>query len=190
MKKVGYGRVSTTGQELDVQIEALEHEGCDIIFTEKFTGAKMERPQLTKALNELSPGDTLIVTKLDRLARNTEEGIKVIRNLLDQDIRVQVLNMGLIDNTNMGRFIVTILLAVAEMERVTIIERMAEGKALAKQRDDFKEGRPKKFTKKQLEHAITLKETHSYTQVEEITGVSKSTLIRAIRKAKEKELNL
>lgn len=184
MKKIGYGRVSTIAQELDVQIEMLEAEQCNKIYSEKFTGAKMDRPQLAAAINDLEPGDTLVVTKLDRLARNTEEGIKLIKELLNRDIRVQVLNMGMIDNTNMGRFIVTILLAVAEMERVTIIERMAEGKAFARQQEDFKEGRPKKYSKKQLEHALTLLEESSLKQVSEITGISTATLSRA--KAKRK----
>lgn len=83
----------------------------------------------------------------------------------------------------MGRFFLTTLLAVAEMERNLIVERTQEGKAIAKQRDDFREGRPNKFSKKQIEHALGLLETHSYKQVEEITGISKSTLIRAKKKA-------
>ena len=178
MKKVGYGRVSTIAQELDVQIEMLEAEQCDKIYTEKFTGAKMDRPKLAEAIDSLEPGDTLVVTKLDRLARNTEEGIRLIKDLLDRDIRVQVLNMGMIDNTNMGRFIVTILLAVAEMERVMIIERMAEGKALAKQRDDFREGRPQKFGRAQVEMAMELLESNSLKKVAEMTGISTATLSR------------
>lgn len=186
MKKVGYGRVSTIAQELDVQIQMLKAEQCDKIYTEKFTGSKMDRPQLKLALSDLEEGDTLVVTKLDRLARNTEEGIKVIKELLERGVRVQVLNMGTIDNSNMGRFIVTILLAVAEMERVTIIERMAEGKAFARQRDDFKEGRPRKFEKDHIEMAMKLLEEHSLKQVSKMTGISTATLSR--NKAKRKDL--
>lgn len=83
----------------------------------------------------------------------------------------------------MGRFFLTTLLAVAEMERNLIVERTLEGKAIAKQRDDFREGRPNKFSEKQIEYALGLLETQSYKQVEEITGISKSTLIRAKKKA-------
>ncbi|SER07508.1 hypothetical protein SAMN05216362_1457 [Piscibacillus halophilus] len=71
------------------------------------------------------------------------------------------------------------MLSFAEFERDMIVERTQEGKAIAKQRDDFREGRPKKYNKKQIEHAISLKENNSYKQVEEMTGISKSTLIRA-----------
>ncbi|WP_430530408.1 recombinase family protein [Bacillus cereus] len=181
--KYGYARVSTVSQELEVQLTALENEGCDNIYSEKFTGTKSDRPQLQEVLSILKEGDTLVVTKLDRLARNTVEGIEIVKGLFSKGIRVHVLNVGLLEDTTMGRFFLTTLLAVAEMERNLIVERTQEGKAIAKQRDDFREGRPNKFSKKQIEHALKLLETQSYKQVEEITGISKSTLIRAKRKA-------
>ncbi|MDM5463790.1 MULTISPECIES: recombinase family protein [Bacillus cereus group] len=181
--KYGYARVSTVSQELDVQLTALENEGCDNIYSEKFTGTKSDRPQLQEVLSILKEGDTLVVTKLDRLARNTVEGIEIVKGLFSKGVRVHVLNVGLLEDTTMGRFFLTTLLAVAEMERNLIVERTQEGKAIAKQRDDFREGRPNKFSKKQIDHALGLLETHSYKQVEEITGISKSTLIRAKRKA-------
>ncbi|MGE1060217.1 recombinase family protein [Bacillus sp. GMa5/1] len=181
--KYGYARVSTVSQELEVQLTALENEGCDKIYSEKFTGTKSDRPQLQEVLSILKEGDTLVVTKLDRLARNTVEGIEIVKGLFSKGIRVHVLNVGLLEDTTMGRFFLTTLLAVAEMERNLIVERTQEGKAIAKQRDDFREGRPNKYSKKQIEHALGLLETQSYKQVEEITGISKSTLIRAKKKA-------
>lgn len=180
--KYGYARVSTVSQELEVQLTALENEGCDNIYSEKFTGTKSDRPQLQEVLSILKEGDTLVVTKLDRLARNTVEGIEIVKGLFSKGVRVHVLNVGLLEDTTMGRFFLTTLLAVAEMERNLIVERTQEGKAIAKQRDDFREGRPNKYSKKQIEHALGLLETHSYKQVGEITGISKSTLIRAKRK--------
>lgn len=184
--KYGYARVSTLGQELETQLQTLESEGCERIFSEKFTGTNTNRPQLQELLSILQTGDTLVVTKLDRLARNTKEGIEIIENLFNKDIKVHVLNVGLLENTTMGRFFLQTLLAVAEMERNLIIERTQEGKAIARQRDDFREGRPYKFTKKQIEHALMLLENHSYKQVEDLTGISKSTLIRAKRRADAK----
>jgi len=180
--KYGYARVSTVSQELEVQIQSLEKEGCDKIYYEKFTGTKTDRPQLKEVLSLLKEGDTLIVTKLDRLARNTEEGIQIIKGLFSKGVRVHVLNVGLLEDTTMGRFFLTTLLAVAEMERNLIVERTQEGKAIARQREDFREGRPNKYSKKQVAHALGLLENHSYKQVEEVTGISKSTLIRAKRK--------
>lgn len=181
--KYGYARVSTVSQELEVQLKALENEGCENIYSEKFTGTKSDRPQLQEVLSLLKEGDTLVVTKLDRLARNTVEGIEIVKGLFSKGVRVHVLNVGLLEDTTMGSFFLTTLLAVAEMERNLIVERTQEGKAIAKQRDDFREGRPNKYSKKQIEHALGLLETHSYKQVEEITGISKSTLIRAKKKA-------
>lgn len=180
--KYGYARVSTVSQELEVQLQALEAENCDSIYSEKFTGTKADRPQLQEVLSLLKERDTLVVTKLDRLARNTVEGIEIVKNLFARGVRVHVLNVGLLEDTTMGRFFLTTLLAVAEMERNLIVERTQEGKAIAKQRDDFREGRPNKYSKKQVAHALELLETHSYKQVEDITGISKSTLIRAKRK--------
>lgn len=180
--KYGYARVSTVSQELEVQIQSLEKEDCDKIYYEKFTGTKTDRPQLKEVLSLLKEGDTLIVTKLDRLARNTEEGIQIIKGLFSKGVRVHVLNVGLLEDTTMGHFFLTTLLAVAEMERNLIVERTQEGKAIARQREDFREGRPNKYSKKQVAHALELLEKHSYKQVEEITGISKSTLIRAKKK--------
>jgi DNA invertase Pin-like site-specific DNA recombinase len=177
--KYGYARVSTLGQDLESQLQTLKGEGCESIIEEKFTGTKMERPKFSKLLDELENGDTLVVTKLDRLARNVREGIDVVEGLFTKGVRVHVLNVGLLENTTMGRFFLQTMLAVAELERNTIVERTQEGKAIAKLNPDFKEGRPKKFGKKQIEHALGLLESHSYSQVENITGISKSTLIRA-----------
>ena len=86
------------------------------------------------------------------------------------------------DNTPTGKLIRTVMLAFAEFERDMIVERTQEGKAIAKQSSDFREGRPKKFSKKQVAHALELLQNHTYRQVEDLTGISKSTLIRAKRK--------
>ena len=130
----------------------------------------------------MQSGDTMVVTKLDRIARSATQGIALIQSLLDRGIVVHVLNMGLMDNTPTGKLIRNIMLAFAEFERDMIVERTQEGKAIAKQNPDFKEGRPKKFSKAQIKHALDLLNEYSYKQVEQMTGISKSTLIRAKRK--------
>lgn len=177
--KYGYARVSTLQQDLESQIQALEKEGCNKIYKDKFTGTKTDRPQFNKLLQELQAGDTLVVTKLDRFARTAAAGINLIKDLFEMGVKVHVLNMGLVEDTPTGRLILNIMLAFAEFERDMIVERTQEGKAIAKQNPDFREGRPKKFSRAQIEHALKLKETHSYKQVEEMMGISKSTLIRA-----------
>lgn len=187
MTKYGYARVSTAGQDLEAQLQALKAEGCKVIYREKFTGTKTDRPEFQKLLAELKTGDTLVITKLDRFARSTKEAIEVIRDLFEKGVRVHILNMGIVENTPTGRLIFTIMSAFAEFERDMIVERTQEGKAIAKQHDDFKEGRPRKFGKQQIQHALELLDTHSYTEVERMTGISKSTLIRRKKEAQAVE---
>ena len=181
--KYGYARVSTVGQDLQGQLQALENEGCDKIYSEKITGTKTDRPQFQELLSILFEGDTLVVTKLDRFARSTVEGIQTVKGLFERGVKVHILNMGLVEDTPTGRLIFNIMSSFAEFERDMIVERTQEGKAIARQREDFKEGRPNKFSKKQIDHALGLLENHSYKEVENMTGISKSTMIRAKRKA-------
>lgn len=180
----GYARVSTLHQDLDAQIQALKAEGCDEIFSEKFTGTITERPVFTELLNKLIEGDTLVVTKLDRIARSATQGSELVRDLIDRGIRINILNMGIMDNRPASKLIRNIFFAFAEFERDMIVERTQEGKAIAKQRDDFREGRPRKHSKAQIEHAMELLEQHSYTEVERMTGISKATLTRRKREHK------
>jgi len=184
MTVYGYARVSTVTQELDVQIQQLEKNGASVIYQEKFTGTKTDRPELNKLLNVLQEGDTLMVTKLDRIARSATQGSELVKELVAKGVKVHILNMGLLDNTPASKLIRNIFFAFAEFERDMIVERTQEGKAIAKQNPDYREGRKPIYTKKQLEHALEMLESHSYNQVAEKTGISKSTLIRAVKKKK------
>lgn len=185
----GYCRVSSKGQ---LDNNSLEQQQGEIlnrysnakIVSEQFTGITTDRPVMNSILSELNTGDTLVVCKLDRLARKTSEGIELVQGLFNKGVAVHVLNVGLLENTTMGKFFLTTLLAVAEMERNTIIERTQLGKAIAKTKPGFKEGRPNSYTPKQLDNAIKMLENNSYTEVVEITEISKSTLIREVRKRK------
>lgn len=183
----GYCRVSTKGQakdgnSLEAQQNILKENGAETIYIDSFTGTKMDRPELDKLLSKLQAGDTLIVTKLDRFARSVSQATELITNLIDKGIKVNILNLGVLDNSSMSTLMRNILLSFAQFERDMIVERTQEGKAIARQKADFREGRPKIYGKKQIEHALQLLESNSYKQVEEITGISKSTLIRAKRK--------
>jgi len=184
----GYARVSTQmqskdGNSIEVQQGLLKDNGAEEIYSDAFTGTKSHRPELDKLLARLQEGDKLVVTKLDRIARSASQGIELIQSLLDRGITVHVLNIGLLDNTPTGKLIRNIMLAFAEFERDMIIERTQEGKAIAKKQPDFREGRPRLYSRKQIKHALELLQNHSYRQVTELTGISKSTLIRAKRKA-------
>lgn len=183
----GYARVSGTSQDLTAQIDALKDAGATIIYDEKYTGTTKDRTQFKRLLNELQEGDTLVVTKLDRFARTAVDGIETIRALVKRGVRVNILNMGVVEDTTTGRLMLTILAGFAEFERDMIVERLAEGKARAKQREDYREGRPRKYSAKQLNHALELLNNHSYTQVADMTGISKATLTRARRKQRERQ---
>lgn len=180
--KYGYARVSTRHQDLEGQLRQLEEEHCDQIFFEKITGTKSDRPDFKKLLEVVRSGDTIVVTKLDRFARSTQDALNTIKYLFEKGVRVNVLNLGIIENTSTGRLIFTIFSAFADFERDLIVERTQEGKEIAKQRPGFKEGRPRKFSQQQIELGMKLLETHSYTEVEKMTGISKSTLTRYKRK--------
>lgn len=188
----GYARVSTRGQakdgnSIEAQKKILQQQGAMEIYADAFTGTKTHRPELDKLMNKLQAGDKLIVTKLDRVARSATQGIELVNTLLDRGVTVHILNMGVMDNTPSGKLIRTIMLAFAEFERDMIVERTQEGKAIARQKDDFREGRPVVYKREQINHALELLETRTYKQVEELTGISKSTLIRAKRKKEIKK---
>ena len=149
-KRYGYGRVSTKGQEangnsLEDQKAKLLESGCDEkdIILEAYTGTKMHRPKFSALLEKLEPGDTLVVCKLDRFARTAREGLEVVEDLMARGVKVHILNMGLIEDTPMGRVILTVMLAFAQFERDSIVERTSSGKALAKEKEGYREGRPR-----------------------------------------------
>lgn len=188
---IGYGRVSTRGQardgnSLEYQKEVLCAAGAEKLFFDTYTGKVTDRPELDKMLKVLKKGDTLIVTKLDRIARSVVGGSELINDLIDKGVIVNILNMGIMDDSVNGKLLRNVMLSFAEFERDMIVQRTQEGKAIAKKKPDYREGRPKKYTKKQLEHAMELKKTHSYKQVAEMTGISESTLIRERRRREGK----
>lgn len=190
----GYARVSTVGQSingssLEEQVAALTEYGCNQIITEAYTGKTVDRPQFTALLSTLQSGDTLVVTKLDRFARSTVEGVQTVRELFARDVKVHILNIGLIENTLSGNLILTVFLAFAEFERGMILERTQNGKALAKMQSGFREGRPPKYKPAQINHALELLGSGlSYRQVENVTGISKSTLVRTKRTKCQSEI--
>jgi len=179
----GYCRVSTKGQakdgnSLEVQENSLRAAGASEIVIDAFTGTKADRPEFKKLMSSLEKGDTLIVTKLDRFARNAEDAIHIIKELVDRGVIVNILNMGIADTTPMGKLMITILSGIAEFERDMIVERTQEGKAIAKLNPNYREGRPPKYTKTQKDHALMLLNNHTYKEVEDLTGIPKSTLVK------------
>ena len=180
---IGYARVSTRGQardgnSLEYQEEQLRSAGAEKIYIDTYTGKVADRPELDKLKKKLQSGDTLVVTKLDRVARSVAAGSELIDELNNRGVKVNILNMGIIDDTPTGKLLRNVMLSFAEFERDLIVQRTQEGKEIAKRKPGYKEGRPRKYTKKQLEHAMELLKDNSYSQVAEMTGISVSTLTR------------
>ena len=192
--KYGYARVSTAGQRkdggsLEDQRKKLQMAGAEKIVSDAYTGTKMDRPAFSALISQLIAGDTLIVTKLDRFARTATDGAKLVQELVERGVVVEILNMGKADNTPLGKLMVTILLAFSEYERDMIVERTQTGKMIARAKGIRVDGRPKKFSTIQRRHAMDLLDAgNSYTQVERLTGISKSTLIRERQQIRAEEL--
>lgn len=188
--KFGYIRVSTRkqardGNSLEAQREALTAAGAEKIYTDAFTGTRMERPEWDKLRAQLRRGDVLIVTRLDRLARSVSQASGLITEMIDEGVTIHVLNLGVLSNDSVNTLLRNVLLSFAQFERDMIVQRTQEGKAVARATDpNFREGRPPKFDAEQLDHAMELLENHSYAQTAKLTGISKSTLIRERKRRK------
>lgn len=196
-KVIGYARVSTRkqldGNSLEQQLGLITNRYPTAIVYEESKSSVKERKVFNKVIEALNEGDTLVVTTLDRFCRTVKEGLEIIDLLMDKGVRIHILNMGLIEDTPMGRLIVTNLLAFAEFERSMIVERTQTGKAIAKTKEGWKEGRPKLYTNEQLDNALSMLTVNggnrSYKEVERLLGISKSTLIRENNKRKVEKLN-
>lgn len=147
--RYGYGRVSSRGQKLygmslEDQVDRLMAAGVqrENIYLDTYTGHTMERPGFDDLLSKLKSGDEMVVCKLDRFARTAPEGALLVRDLVDRGITVHILNMGIADNSPMGKVMVTVMLAFAEYERDMIVERTSDGKAYKREHDpNWREGR-------------------------------------------------
>ncbi len=145
MAIVGYARVSTAGQNLEAQLNALKD--CDKIFQEKDSGAKSERVELNRMLEFVRDGDVVVITKLCRLARNTKHLLEVVEILDNRKVGLKVLNLGIDTSSPTGRLMLTMIGAVAAFERQLLLERQAEGIALAKQKGKYLGRKPTAMAK-------------------------------------------
>ena len=175
---IGYARVSTQDQNLDLQIEALNKAGCQKIFDDKISGSRTERPGLAKALEMLREGDTLVVWKLDRLGRSVKNLVDLVGELHKQGVQFKSLTDSIDTGTPSGRFFFHVMASLAEMERELTIERTRAGLETAKRLGRIG-GRKRKMTdskieaaKKQLASGITPRD------VANNLGVSVPTLYR------------
>ena len=184
--KIGYARVSTLEQSLDMQVDALTKFGCEKIITDEVSGSVADRPGLAKLKEILRKGDTLVVWRLDRLGRTLRHLIDWVNELDEQSIGFSSLQE-MIDTTNSsGKLIFHIFGALSEFERNLIRERTRAGIEAARSRGR-QGGRPKKLSrdKRQLVVDLYKGKKHSISQICEMTGISKPTLYKYVREAEK-----
>src|SRR5690625_4096681 len=187
MAKVGYARVSTRDQNLNSQIDALKSVGCERIFSEKVSGRKYKRTELDNCLDYLREGDTLVLTKLDRLGRTTKQLIELSQHLDDHGIDLEIIDMNVNTKDAMGKMFFTMMSAFAELEANLLSERTKKGLASARARGRSG-GRPR-ISDKKVDMIKTLYDTREYTsnEVAKMANVSRATVYRVIQE-KKKEL--
>ena len=176
---VGYARVSTDGQSLDAQHSALTTAGAEKVYAEKISGAMRDRPALERCLGSLAPGDVVLVTKLDRLARSTRDLLNVLALITDYGATFKSLTDTWADATTPhGKLMITILGGLAEFERHLILARTAEGRQRAQVRG-VKFGRKPALTKHQRAEALARREAgEALTEIARTYNVSHSTISR------------
>ncbi|TIP06449.1 MAG: recombinase family protein [Mesorhizobium sp.] len=178
MSRIGYARVSTTDQDLDTQIARLKAEGCSIIRSEKVSGASRDgRAELATIIDFLRPDDELVVTRLDRLGRDTRDVLNLIHECEQRGAFVTVLDPHVSTRGEMGHIVLTVLGMVAQMERRFIKERQREGIEQAK-RDGVYKGGKQRLNRTKL--VALHNEGHSPTQIAKLVGCSRMQVYRIL----------
>lgn len=178
---VGYARVSTGEQNLDMQIDALKQAGCGRVFTDEMSGVKAERPGLNEALTFLRPDDTLVVWRLDRLGRSLKDLVARVEELRSRGIGFRSLHESIDTTSSVGKFQFHVFSALAEFERDLIRDRTLAGLRAARARGRLG-GRPKGMTPAKVKMAARLMQDRSVS-IQEICrtlGVSRTTLYRYV----------
>jgi len=184
--KIGYARVSTQDQNLDMQIDALKSVGCEIVFEEKISGKSKDRPELTKLFEKLRKGDTVVVWKLDRLGRSLKDLIDLITKMQQLDVSFLSIQDGINTNTATGRFTFNIFASLAEFEREIISERTKAGLTSARARGR-KGGRPSGYSKdtiRKIKAVKTLYNAENSSSVQDIADslqISRATCYRYLK---------
>ncbi|HEV8032934.1 MAG TPA: recombinase family protein [Stellaceae bacterium] len=181
---IGYARVSTEDQNLDLQRDALNRAGCSRIYEDRLSGAKAARPGLALALEVTRGGDQLVVWRLDRLGRSMSDLIALTRTLQERGVELRSLTEGIDTSTINGKFAFHLFAALAEFERALIRERTQAGLAAARARGR-KGGRPKLLDPEKRRHVVALynDKQHSIAEICRIMGISKPTLYSYLAEA-------
>ncbi len=184
MAKIGYARVSTKEQNLDSQIDVLKVYGCERIFSEKVSGRKYKRTELDNCLDYMRDGDTLVITKLDRLGRTTKQLIELSLYLDNENINLQIIDMDISTKDAMGKMFFTMMSAFAELEANLLSERTKKGLDSARARGRVG-GRPAiSDQKKEMIKSLYNSRNYSGEEITKMVGVSRSTIYKVINESK------
>jgi DNA invertase Pin-like site-specific DNA recombinase len=183
--KIGYARVSTIDQNLDLQLDALKQAGCETIFTDKITGTKFDRPQLGELKKILRSGDTVIVWKMDRMGRGLRDMIILMKEFEDKGVGFKSITEGIDTTTNTGKLVFHIFASLAEFERNLIVERTKAGLKAGRARGKVG-GRPRKLSEEQRE---LLRKMHAditipLSTITETFGISKQMIYQVVNEGK------
>ena len=181
-QRLGYGRVSTQDQNLDAQRDALKSAGAEKVFIEKITGTKASRPELDKLREQMRQGDTLLITRLDRLGRSTKDLLAIASELEEKGVELEVLEQNINTTSVEGRFFFTVIAAMAEFEHELMVARTKDGLAAARARGRLG-GRKPKLTEAQRKQVKKLYDAKELTvrEIAALFSVTPPTVYRAIQ---------
>jgi DNA invertase Pin-like site-specific DNA recombinase len=185
-RRFGYGRVSTVDQNLQAQHDALSAAGTDKIFVEKITGTRASRPELDKVKSQLREGDTLVVTRMDRLGRSAKDLLTIVSELDGLGVDLEILEQNIDTKTPEGKLFFTMVAGFAEFEHAIMVARTKDGLAAARARGRFG-GRKPKLTPAQVQTVRKLYEERVLSVKEIATqfNVTRPTVYRALEKAEK-----
>lgn len=179
--RIGYGRVSTADQTAQSQEDALKAAQVDRLFVDIFTGTKMSRPELDKALDQLRAGDVLVITRLDRLGRSAKDLLTIVSLLEEKGVQLEVMEQSIDTSTPEGKLFFTMVAAFAEFEREIMRSRTMDGLAAARARGKLG-GRKPKLSSKQIAEVNRLYiEQRPVQEIADLFGVSRPTVYRVVQ---------
>jgi DNA invertase Pin-like site-specific DNA recombinase len=186
MAIIGYARVSTSGQSLEAQLKALKEAGIenDHLFQEKASAVKRDRPELEAMLKHARKGDTVIVTKVDRIARSTKHLLEIVETLVSKSVTLKILNINLDTSTPTGKLMLTMLGGIAEFEREIMLERQREGYEIAKAKGKIK-GRPSTAQDKAADVLRMASEGATRQHIANTLGIGIASVYRLLKESKQ-----
>lgn len=189
--KIGYARVSTSDQNLDLQIDALQQAGCERIYQDTITGSSTKRPEFDKMIDSLRAGDVLTVWKLDRIGRSLKHLLQIADDLQEKGIHLHIITQGIDTSSPAGKMLFSIMGSIAEYEKTLIQERVQAGLQAARLRNRVG-GRPNSLNSEQKKQIVAMyqSKSSSVSAIAKTFGVSRPTIYKVVREYEARKENL